>query len=235
LKVLPRPGPWMMTFKQLMAFPMLAAAAWLIWVLAGLQGPDRVLTALMAAIALSLLLWIYGRFLQQGKAGPISLGGGLLAFMFLVLTIVWTLREAPASALRASTAAASVTESAASGNPLAVSAGELRWQAWAPGLAERLALQGSPVFVDFTASWCITCQANKVRVLQGDAVIKAFKENRVQALRADWTRQDPQIPAELARHGRNGVPLYLVYRPGETKLRILSEWLTDREVIAALR
>ncbi len=217
-----------------MAFPMLAAAAWLIWVLAGLQGPDRVLTALMAAIALSLLLWIYGRFLQQGKAGPISLGGGLLAFVFLVLTIVWTLREAPASAQRASTAA-SVKESVASGNSPAVSAGELRWQAWAPGLAERLALQGSPVFVDFTASWCITCQANKVRVLQGDAVIKAFKENRVQALRADWTRQDPLIAAELARHGRNGVPLYLVYRPGETKPRLLSEWLTDREVIAALR
>ena len=235
LKVLPRPGPWMMTFKQLMAFPMLAAAAWLIWVLAGLQGPDRVLTALMAAIALSLLLWIYGRFLQQGKAGPISLVGVLLAFVFLVLAIVWTLREAPASALRSSTAAAPITESAANGNSPAVSAGELRWQAWAPGLAERLALQGSPVFVDFTASWCITCQANKVRVLQGDAVIKAFKENRVQALRADWTRQDPQIAAELARHGRNGVPLYLVYRPGETRPRILSEWLTDREVITALR
>jgi thiol:disulfide interchange protein DsbD len=229
LKVLPRPGPWMMIFKQAMAFPMLAAAAWLIWVLAGLQGSDRVLTALMAAIAMSLLLWIYGRFLQQGKAGPVSLVGALVAFVFLVLTIAWTLREAPASSLRSSIPAISLSE------PAAVAGSEVRWQAWAPGLAERLALQGTPVFVDFTASWCITCQANKVRVLQGDAVIKAFKENRVQALRADWTRQDPQIAAELSRHGRNGVPLYLVYRAGETKPRLLSEWLTDREVITALR
>ena len=228
LKALPRPGPWMLVFKQVMAFPMLAAAAWLIWVLAGLLGAERILAALVAAIALSMLLWIYGAFLQRGQAGPISLAGILLSFIMLVTAVFWTLRDDRAAAV------SQTVQTGPASDQLSGSVGTV-WQPWAPGLAERLATQGATVFVDFTASWCITCQANKVRVLQSDAVMKAFREQRVHLLRADWTRQDAQIAAELARHGRNGVPLYLVYRPGALRPKILSEWLTEREVLSSLR
>ena len=90
------------------------------------------------------------------------------------------------------------------------------------------------VFVDFTAAWCISCQANKKLVLERDAVARAFRAQRVVLLRADWTRRDPAITAELARHGRNGVPLYLVYRPGEPRPRVLPEILTPGIVLDAI-
>jgi thiol:disulfide interchange protein DsbD len=95
--------------------------------------------------------------------------------------------------------------------------------------------QGKTVFVDFTANWCISCQANKVRVLQSDAIAAAFAKGQVVALRADWTRRDAQIANELARHGRSGVPLYLVYTKNGGAPKILSEWLTEAEVLAAIR
>jgi len=222
LRALPRPGPWMVGFKQFMAFPMLAAAAWLFWVLATLQGADSVLPALLTAVALAGGLWIYGRFIQRGGIGAISILG--LAVMLAVLgaAFVSVLRIQPPTSDQKSAQSAAPNQATV-------------WQPWSAGLPERLAAEGSIVFVDFTASWCITCQANKVRVLQSELVTKAFTEKRVSTLRADWTRQDPVIAAELKRHGRNGVPLYLVYRPGDTKPRVLSEWLTEQEVLTALR
>lgn len=222
LRVLPRPGPWMAAFKQFMAFPMLVAAAWLFWVLANLQGADSVLAALLAAIALAALLWIYGRFVQQGAIGVASIVGLLFMLALLVAAFVAVLRIEPPSLAAKSIQPAASTQTTA-------------WNPWSKGLPEQLAAQGATVFVDFTASWCITCQANKVRVLQSDVVTKAFADLGVRTLRADWTRQDALIAAELQRHGRNGVPLYLVYRPGDTRPRVLSEWLSDQEVLAALR
>jgi len=94
---------------------------------------------------------------------------------------------------------------------------------------------GRPVLVDFTAAWCVSCQANKKLVLETSRVKQAFAAQNVALLRADWTRQDPLITAELARHGRNGVPLYLVYRPGQTQPTILPELLTTAIVIESLK
>lgn len=222
LRALPRPGPWMVAFKQFMAFPMLAAAAWLFWVLANVQGADSVFAALLAAVALAACLWIYGRFIQQGRIGVASLVGLCVMLLSLAAAVVSVLRLEPPSVAEKS-------------SPSATSNQSIAWQPWAQGLPEKLAAQGATVFVDFTASWCITCQANKVRVLQSEVVTKAFADAGVRTLRADWTRQDSVIAAELKRHGRNGVPLYLVYRPGDAKPRVLSEWLTDQEVLTALR
>jgi len=241
LRRLPRPGPWMVRFRQVMAFPMLAAAAWLIWVLATLQGVDAVLPALLAAIALALALWIYGGQIQVRRAGLLA-WVVMVAALLAVATAFWaaassTIASGALPAAGTGSSASMTTASGATGQSgsTPVQGGELQWQTWAPGLAERVAASGSTVFVDFTASWCITCQANKVRVLQSKAVTEAFRQGGVIALRADWTKGDAAIGAELRRHGRDGVPLYLVFRPGAPTPRILSEWLTEKEVLEAIR
>ncbi len=230
---LPRPGPWMVRFKQLMAFPMLMAAAWLAWVLASLQGSDVVLSALLAAIALAMLLWCYGD-MQHGRAGP---GSWVVAALALVV-VIWAMsRAADPARMALDSSTTRVTNGGLSAEPAQArdSANAITWQPWAPGRAEQLSAQGHTVFVDFTATWCISCQANKVRVLQSDAIAQGFAASRVTALRADWTRRDPEIAAELARFGRNGVPLYLVYPKAGGPVKVLSEWLTEREVLDAIR
>lgn len=221
LSALPRPGPWMVRFKQAMAFPMLAAAAWLLWVLANLQTADVVLSALIAAIALSLALWIYGSLIQTGQARLMS----WLSLLAALALIVW-------ASVQATRPVVSDTMSAVSGTAPDTA---IVWQPWSPGLPERLQSQGKTVFVDFTATWCISCQANKVRVLQTSTVANAFEQAGVEAVRADWTRRDADIANELARHGRNGVPLYLVYSKNGGAPKILSEWLTEKEVLEAIR
>jgi len=120
---------------------------------------------------------------------------------------------------------------AASPAPVAAKAGELPWQAWTPEMVRDLNEQGRPVFVDFTAAWCVTCQVNKRVALHNEAVIKAFAGRGVVPLRADWTRQDPRITATLAGLGRNAVPVYALYIPGESAPRLLPELLTPSLVL----
>lgn len=223
LSALPKPGPWMLRFKQAMAFPMFAAAAWLLWVLANLQSADVVLSALVAVIALGLVLWIYGTWIQSGTGRFMSWLFLLVGFALLVYSSIQATRPiafAPA---------------AQSSQALNATAGTVVWQPWSVGLPEQLQAQGKTVFVDFTATWCISCQANKIRVLDTSTIINAFAQAEVQTVRADWTRRDADIANELARHGRNGVPLYLVYSKNGGAPKILSEWLTEKEVLDAIR
>ena len=229
LKRMPRPGSWMVRFKQLMAFPMLLAAAWLVWVLSTIQGVGALLPALAAAILLAFALWIYGATIQQGRAGLLSWLGVLLAVILLALSMTQAVSGASESSRdgRGISPISGVAEGTATTN--------LVWQPWAPGLPERLAGQGNTVLVDFTASWCISCQANKIRVLQSESVIKALLAADVKTVRADWTRKDAEIAAELTRHGRSGVPLYLVYPKSGGAPKVLSEWLTEKELLSAIR
>jgi thiol:disulfide interchange protein DsbD len=108
------------------------------------------------------------------------------------------------------------------------------WAAWSPDAVSAARGAGRTVFVDFTAAWCISCQVNKKIVLENESVRRAFAAKDVLLLRADWTRQDPTITAALAEFGRNGVPLYLVYRPGQQTAQVLPELLTSNVVIDAL-
>ena len=240
--LLPRPGPWMQTFRQFLGFPMLATAAWLVWVLIQQQGPDAGLGSLMALVLLAFALWLFGRLQTasfQSKAAtginrwlsPLSLVMSLTALIYLVALVGQgqPLVAKPDSAGRVN---ATLSQDNTTDSEAARADAGLPWR---PGLAQELAAQGQVVFVDFTAAWCISCQANKARVLNRGEVAQRLGSKGYQLLTADWTRQDPVITAELTRHGRSGVPLYLVYGPALQEPLVLSEWLTEDQVVKAFQ
>jgi thiol:disulfide interchange protein DsbD len=107
------------------------------------------------------------------------------------------------------------------------------WQPYSAPMLAALTASGRPVFVDFTAAWCVTCQVNKKLVLSRDDMLEAFRARGVHLVRADWTRRDPEIAQALARIGRSGVPAYVLYKPGRAPL-VLPEILTRERVIEAL-
>ncbi len=204
---LPRPGAWMATFRQAMAFPMFATVVWLVWVLGQQSGMDTAAALLAALVLLAFGVWAGTR---QGRTRL-----GLLTLTALLG--VGLLSQWPAS----ETAASAVHQS------------QERWQPWSQAAVQRELAAGRPVFVDFTAAWCVTCQYNKKTVLSREDVLGAFDSKRVLTLRADWTRRDAAISAELGQLGRSGVPVYAVYVPGKAPV-LLSELPSAEELIRAL-
>jgi thiol:disulfide interchange protein len=208
---LPRPGPWMETFRRFMAFPMFATVAWLVWVLGQQSGIDGAGALLALLVALSMVVWA---FTLSGRA-RVAVGALALASFGLV---AWGTGGAIARAVP----------------PQAAAALPGGWQPWAPGRVDQLLAEGRPVFVDFTAAWCVTCQYNKKTTLAHRDVLAEFESRKVALLRADWTRRDPAITAALAQLGRNGVPVYVVYRQGRAPV-VLSEVLGVEEVRSVLQ
>lgn len=216
LRWLPRPGRWMDTFKQLLAFPMLAAAAWLVWVLGQQAGINSVLWLLVAMIVLALSLWILGRLVQGGSKQPEVALALSVVLLGTAGVLAWpTGSEPPAQA----------TQAVASADT---------WQPWSTEAVQRALDNRRPVLIDFTAAWCVTCQVNKRLVLGRDDIKAALSRRGVVLLRADWTRHDPAITAELARHGRNSIPFYLLYKPGGQAPVVLPEVLTVGSVMQAI-
>jgi thiol:disulfide interchange protein DsbD len=212
LAFLPRPGTWMLRLKQFLAFPMYAAAAWLVWVLAQQAGPRGVaiVSAAMIFLALAAWLWSVTRDLAARGRGL----GAVAAVLVLLLALfgVSQLRGAePAQA-------AQIT----------------RGEAYGAAKLASYRAENRPVFVDATAAWCITCLVNEEAVLSKPSVQNAFAARKVVYMVADWTNQNPEITALLKENGRSGVPLYLYYASGAVKPKILSQILTEAEVLAAL-
>ena len=276
LRHLPRPGRWMESFRQALAFPMYATAAWLGWVLGRQAGIDATFALAIGAVLLGLAAWLYGRFVQQAqpvRVDPVRARhrrgfAASLAVLSLAagLLVAWPDQKSisgqparsasagegfdPRSAGLAGVAAdagaagrvgapgagAGETGSASAfADPASgTSADPAAWYPWSPDAVARASAAGRPVFVDFTAAWCVSCQVNKKLVLDREAVVQAMQAAEVLRLRADWTSRDEEIGAELARHGRNGVPLYLLYRPGSTQPTVLPELLTPGIVAAAI-
>jgi thiol:disulfide interchange protein len=210
-KLLPRPGHWMATFRRAMAFPMFATVVWLLWVLGQQTGVDGASALLALLVALSAVIW---SLTLQGRSRLIIAIISIAAGALLTGAIGQNILKTP----EASAATPASSE---------------RWQAWAPGRVEQVLASGAPVFVDFTAAWCVTCQYNKKSTLADTGVLADFDAKKVTLLRADWTRRDPAITAALQQLGRNGVPVYVLYQNGHAPV-VLSEILSVAEVRGAL-
>jgi thiol:disulfide interchange protein DsbD len=209
-KLLPRPGAWMDTFRRAMAFPMFATVVWLVWVLGQQSGIDGAGALLALLVAFSALLW---SLTLKGRSRIVLATVSVASCALLVGAIGHNIVKP-----------AEVTATASSAD---------RWQAWAPGRVEQVLASGTPVFVDFTAAWCVTCQYNKKTTLVNKDVLADLQTKKVTLLRADWTRRDPAITAALAQLGRNGVPVYVVYKAGSAPV-VLSEILSVQEVRSVL-
>ena len=213
-RALPRPGAWMDTFKKLMAFPMFATVVWLVWVLGQQSGIDGAGALLLILLATAMLLWT---FTLQGRT---RIWLGLFSLLALVYSIV-------SFGPQITKLAEPVASSSNSTNTTE------RWQAWTPNRVEQLLAEGKPVFVDFTAAWCVTCQYNKKTTLANTELLTNFDAKKINMLRADWTRRDPAITVALAKLGRNGVPVYVFYAPGKAPV-VLSEVISVDDVNKAL-
>ena len=207
---LPRPGPWMDTFRRAMAFPMFATVVWLVWVLGQQSGIDGAAALLALLLALALVIWSLG---LRGRSRQVFATLSIATFAIMTWAIGQNIIKM-------------------SENPVATASTAL-WQPWAPGRVDEVLATGTPVFVDFTAAWCVTCQYNKKTTLASAELLADFAARKVTLLRADWTRRDPAITAALAQLGRNGVPVYVLYQNGHAPV-VLSEILSVREVRDAL-
>ena len=213
-RLLPKPGAWMEVLRQAVAVPIFITVIWLAWVLTAAYGAG-VLSALLASF---LLLAIAGWFLGRWPARRWSTAIVALILLGVIALAVFASREL---------VAASETLS-----PPEVQEGQ--WQPWSAEAVSRYQAQGRPVFVDFTASWCLSCQVNERVALNQPQVKHAFQSANVALLRADWTRHDEAITQALTALGRSGVPAYALYVPGETSPRLLPEVLTPGIVTDAL-
>ncbi len=212
---LPKPGTWMVSLKQALAFPLYLTVVWLVWVLGRQIGVDAVARLLIGMTLFGAGLWVYGRW--------------NLSFAPRVRTI------ARAMAILLAVAGVALGwphDSARQDASLATSSGH--WKPWSPDAVDAARDNGQPVFVDFTAAWCVTCQVNKRLVLNRDAVQGRFREGNVVTMVADWTNRDPQISRTLDALGRSGVPVYALYPPGTGAPMLLPELLTEEIVLEAI-
>ena len=241
LRWLPRPGRWLLRLRQILGLPLLATVLWLLWVLAVQVGNEALLLVGAGLVLLGASAAIYGRvqFRDRGKWHALAAFGALTSVVLMALVIEHADSSAISAASANSTTAATSTNAmagdsaaAAQGSVARANAGS-SWAAWSPEVLDEARTAGQPVFVDFTAAWCITCQVNKKLVLEQAAMREAFASHSVRTLRADWTRHDERITQALAALGRDGVPVYVLYRPGQAAL-LLPELLSSKDVTAAL-
>lgn len=213
IRWLPKPGAWMESFKQGLGFVMLATVIWLLWVFTGQTSELGLFLMLFSFLTLAIGAWIYGHFGALHRRRRVRYTGYILTLVFLVGSL---------GLAKTASNQVSALETTAHSN-------------WEPFSAEKVALlreKKQPILIDFTAKWCLICQANHL-VMSHPAVMKKFEEYGVVLMKADWTRYEPVITAALKKYGRSGVPLYVLYGEGEEPV-ILPQVLTPDALISAV-
>ena len=211
-RLLPRPGVWMEVLKQAVSVPIFVTVIWLAWLMAQAYGAAMLAALLASFLLLAIAGWFLGRWPARRWASAIA---GVTLVSVIALCVI-----APGKLIVSSEASAQQTHQG--------------WETWSPAAVARYLAQGRPVFVDFTAGWCLSCQVNERVALSQPRVKKAFAEAHVALLRADWTQHDESIAQQLTALGRSGVPAYALYAPGQSSPQLLPEVLTPGIVIDAL-
>jgi thiol:disulfide interchange protein DsbD len=207
LRKLPKPGAWMETFKQFMAFPLYATVGWLVYVLAGQADGENLLEALLALTGLALAAWIFGRFAAPHRKPAGRRVAAVAAALLLGVSIGYGVpRES-----------------------------EYQWIPWSRETVQSLREDDRIVYVDFTARWCATCQVNKEIVFGSGRVREFVRAENVALVKADWTNEDPAITKRLLELGKAAVPVNLVYLPDRPEPIVLPETLTPGIVLEALQ
>jgi thiol:disulfide interchange protein DsbD len=213
-RLLPKPGAWMDILKQAASVFIFGTVIWLTWVVAEAYGANLLLALLSLFLLLAIAGWFLGRWPAQRWA--------TLVAVLLLLTGL-------AACITAPRELAMTPAQLSSESPAARSAAA--WQPWSADAVQRAVAAGQPVFVDFTAGWCLSCQVNERVALSRPEVMHAFGERNVALFKADWTREDPAITQELAALGRSGVPVYALYSPGQSAPVLLPQVLTPGIVL----
>lgn len=223
-KLLPKPGNWLLRLKQFLGFTLLGTCWWLLWILGTGYGADRLVGAGVFLLLLSLAAWLYGTV--QFAATRAKRAGIVATLMILGL----------GAAILVQTKDSVVAPTAQLGSDGAAGAADAHgWRPFDEAQIAQTLAEGQPVFVDFTADWCITCKVNERTVLARDEVERAFEAHKVVKFKADWTKRDERIRAILARHKKAGVPMYLLYSPARPDApEVLPEVLTAGLIKAAL-
>ena len=221
-RALPKPGPWMERLQQLLAFPLYASVAWLVWVVSQQAGPRGVAAVLSGLVLISFAAWLHR--VTRGASGSWRWAATTAAALIVVVAI----------------ALGQVVATSSSSARSSPAAGGVPSEPFSPKRVAELRAQGKPVFVNFTAAWCITCLVNERVALRSSAVAEAFARKGVVYLKADWTKRDPEIARVLGSFGRSGVPLYLVYPPAlpgpsaAAEPSVLPQLLSEGMIIEAI-
>jgi thiol:disulfide interchange protein DsbD len=212
-RLLPKPGAWMEVLRQAVSVPIFITVIWLAWSLIGAYGAGLLWSLLGSFLLLAIAGWFLGRWPAKRWSTVVA---AIIALVVIAASVV-----APKKLVTASETLSSPESSSA-------------WQPWSVQAVSNYQAQGRPVFVDFTASWCLSCQVNERVALQQPQVQQAFKDANVALLKADWTRGDDAITQALTAMARSGVPAYALYVPGQSEPELLPEALTPGIVTDAL-
>ena len=221
LRFIPKPGPWMETFKQLTAFLLLATVLWLLWVFSAQTDSFSLICLLAGFLFFSIGAWIYGK----GCSPVTKRSTRLFAFTSVVLFAFIGVETMLFP--RASWNSSELSE----GGPKPISDQWIGWEDFSPERLEQLKKEGTPVFIDFTAKWCLICQANHL-VLNSNDVQKQLNTLGVVKMKADWTKSDPVITEALSKYGRNSVPLYVLYGTDQKEQPVILPQVLTPDVVA---
>lgn len=207
LALLPRPGRWMEVLRQALAFPMYATAGWLIWVLSNQAGPAGVAVAIGGLLVIAVSGWVFEQTRYAGARWRYPTAAGVLGAGMVIIALVGQ--------------AGGLQESSP------------KWEEYSQAHLDDLRAQGRPIFINFTAAWCLTCLVNEALVLESSAIWQAVEAGQVAMLKADWTNPNPEIARALREFGQIGVPLYVFY-PADAEAIVLGQTLDEGQLLATM-